>query len=97
MTEDEAQVWLQYRQIRCAWKPSGQADDPRWSCRVMRPTKQGLRLYVPTKSAATLLHFIALEAWAECPTLKEGVLAEKLRRFFSREELREFAQQDWSD
>jgi hypothetical protein len=25
MTEDEAQIWLQYRQIRYAWKPSEDA------------------------------------------------------------------------
>jgi len=43
------------------------------------------------------LRFIAVEAWAEYPTRKEGNLADKLWQFFSQEELREFAQQDWSD
>jgi hypothetical protein len=97
MTEDEAQAWLQFRQIRHAWKPSGLDDGPRWSCRIMRSDKEGLRLYVQNKSASALLRLISVEAWAEYPTKKEGILAEKLRRFFSQEELRELAQEERSD
>jgi hypothetical protein len=97
MTEDEAQTWLQYRQIRYAWKPSEDASDNRWSCRIMRPDRAGIRLYIPGNSAVALLHFIAGEAWAEYPTRKDGVLAEKMWRFFSHEELRELAQEEWSD
>jgi hypothetical protein len=96
MTEDEAQAWLQFRQIRHVWKPSDYADDPRWRCHLMRPTEKGLRVYVPNKSVAAVLRFIAVEAWAEYPTRKESKLAEKLWRFFSQEEMRELAQQDWS-
>ncbi len=97
MTEDEAQAWLQYRQIERASKPSEYDDDPRWRCTLMRPTKESLPLYVPDTSATALLRFIAVEGWAEYPTRKEGNLADKLWRFFSLEELRELAQQDWSD
>jgi hypothetical protein len=63
----------------------------------MRSDRKGLRLYVQNKSAAALLRLISVGAWAEYPTKKEGVLAEKLRRFFSQEELRELAQENWSD
>jgi hypothetical protein len=97
MTEDEAQAWLQYRQIKHAGKPSEYANDPRWRVRVMRPTKESLPLYVPNNSAKELLRFIAVEAWEQHPKRKESNLADKLRRFFSQEELRELAQQDWSD
>ncbi len=97
MTEDEAQAWLQFRQIRHAWKASGRADGPRWSCRIMRSDKEGLRFNVQKKSAAALLRLISDDAWAEYPTKKEGILAEKLRQFFSQEELRELAQEEWSD
>lgn len=97
MTEDEAQAWLQYRQIEHAGKPSGDDNDPLWRVQVMRPMKENLPLYVPNNSAKELLRLIAIEAWTEYPTRKEGNLADKLWRFFSQEELRELAQQDWSD
>jgi hypothetical protein len=59
MTEDEARAWLQYRQIRFAWKPSRGADGPRWSCRIMRSDQEGLRLYVQKqiRRRVTAAHF----------------------------------------
>ena len=96
MTEDEAQAWLQYRRIRHAWKPTARyAGDARWRCRIMRPTKEILALIIPSKSSVELLRLIAVEAWEEYPTRKLGHRAEKLWQFFSQEELRELAQQDW--
>jgi hypothetical protein len=61
MTEDKAQVWLQFRQIRHVWKPSDYADDPRWRCHLMRPTEMGLLVYVPNKSVTAVLRLIAVE------------------------------------
>jgi hypothetical protein len=63
----------------------------------MRPTKESLALFIPSKSSAALLRLVAVEAWEKYPTRKMGHRADKLWQFFSQEELRDLAQQDWAD
>ncbi len=88
ITEDDAIAWLQFRQIKTAWKPSTYPEEPGWRTGLARPTKQ-LRLTVPQKSVASLLRLIAMEAWESYPKRRVGGLADKIWGFFSQEELRE--------
>jgi len=97
MTEDEAQAWLKYRRIRFPVKLSTYPKEPGWWFRLIRPSHKSFRVLVPNKSAASLLHLISSEAWEKYPTRKEGDLANEIWRFFSREELRGLAQEDWSE
>jgi hypothetical protein len=52
---------------------------------------------IPEKSAASLLQVISTKAWDGFPIKKTGLFADKLRRFFSQEELGEICTMTESD